>query len=91
MTNRLAEIKSGHLVGDDDVDWLIAEVERLKEAHANLIAEDRDEKAAGMEAAAKIPKPPYPDHEPDAGYVSGWNEGIHAFRAALRSTGDSDG
>ena len=30
MTNRLAEIKSGHLVGDDDVDWLIAEVEQLR-------------------------------------------------------------
>ena len=30
MTDRLAEIKSGHLVGDDDVDWLIAEIERLE-------------------------------------------------------------
>ena len=30
MTNRLAEIKSGHLVGDDDVDWLIAEIEQAR-------------------------------------------------------------
>ena len=33
---------------------LTAEVERLEEAHANLIAEDRDEQAVGMEQAAKI-------------------------------------
>ncbi len=36
MSDRLAEIKSGHLVGDDDVDWLIAEVERLEAELADL-------------------------------------------------------
>ena len=54
MTNRLAEIKSGHLVGDDDVDWLIARVERLEAVAIVCDVARHLGVAEGKEAAAKI-------------------------------------
>ena len=47
--------------------------------------ETKRQRAEGMELAASIPKPQYPAHEPDAGYVSGWNEACGDFRQAIRA------
>ena len=54
MSDRLAEIKSGHLVGDDDVDWLIAEVKRQREDNDEFAGTIVDMQKRNVSLAATI-------------------------------------
>ena len=81
----MAETEAGEAAAEAEVERLEERLDaRPTEADITQLATKCDrEWHAGMEAAAGIPKPQYPAHEPAAGYVSGGNEACHTFRNAI--------
>ena len=83
----------GGMPSEEQIDYIVEAVNQHSRLEAALTDMTRGNtglwartlRAEGMEAAASIPKPQYPAHEPDAGYVSGWNKACGDFRQAIRA------